>query len=139
MGKFGLEITKTVLRFLAFGDVVDEPGEDPRSVDPGFADRKFDRKGVSVAMARRRHAADADDLANASVAIALQIAVVTLPVRGRHEHRDVLADDLLFRIAEQLLGSCAEREDGADFIDDDHRVRHGREDRAQMGFGARAT
>ena len=54
-----------------------------------------------------------------------------------HQHLDVLADDLCFGIAEQLFGGRAERNDGADLIDNDHRVGHRRQDRAQVRFGVR--
>src|SRR5579872_3960008 len=128
-----------MLRLLALRDVVDKAGEDAVSVDPSFADRQFDRKGVSVTVARRRYPADPDNFSNTRVAIALEVSIVPLAIRRRHEHRYVFTRYLCFGVAEELFSSGTEREDDSHVIDDDHCVGHSREDRPQMGFGARNT
>ena len=116
--------------------VADEAGEHPLALRSRPRRPKLDREGVAVAVASRRDPADADDLALAGFAVVAEIAVMPLAVGRRHQHGDILADHLVFRIAEHLFGRGAEREDGAHFVDDDHRVGHGREDRPQVLFAS---
>ena len=51
----------------------------------------------------------------------------------RHEHLDVLLEDLFGRVAEQALGCRAEGLNETVLVDDDHCVRDGFQDRPQMG------
>ena len=54
------------------------------------------------------------------------------PHRLRHQHPDVLPDDLCGRVTEEALGGRAEGVDGSGLIDDDHGLGHGVEDRTEM-------
>src|SRR4029079_1847808 len=66
--------------------------------------------------------------------IAVHIAVVLATIRLRHQHGHVLAGDAGFLIAEQSLGSRAERLDGPLLVDNDGRIGNRVEDRAEMRF-----
>ena len=70
--------------------------------------------------------------------VAVQIAVVAFAVGRRHQHLHVLAERLGRRVAEEPLRRARERLHRAGLVDDDHGLRDGVEDRAEMRFaGAR--
>ena len=54
--------------------------------------------------------------------VAREILVVLLVIRRRHQHVDVLANDVVFGIAKQPLGRRIERLHAAVLIDDDDAV-----------------
>ena len=124
------------LGLLPLGQVADEAGEVVPLAGAHLADRQLHREGRAVLALADHDAADADDAPLAGGEIALEIAVVLLAIGRRHQHADVLADDLAGGIAEQPLGRRAEATAmRAALVDDDHRVRHGLQDRAQMRLG----
>jgi hypothetical protein len=97
--------------------------------DRHLADRQMQREGRAVAAAPGHFAADADNLLHAGGVVARQVRVVLLAIRRRHQHGDVLSDDIAFRVAEQPLGRGIERLDAAVRVDDDDRVNGRLDDR----------
>ena len=57
--------------------------------------------------------------------IARYVAVMLLPVGGRHEHTDVLPYDLVGGIPKEALGSRVERLDDAPLVNGDDPVHRG--------------
>jgi hypothetical protein len=100
-----------------------------------LADGELHREDGAVLAQALDLAADADDPPLAGGTVAGEIAVVALPVRGRHQHTDVAADDFLGTVAEQPHRRRAERADQAALIDGDDRLRHGLQSRAQPLLG----
>ena len=127
-----LQFVQPPLGLLPLGQVADEAGEQARAGPICLADRQLHREGAAVLAPPDDDAADADDAPLAGAAVAVEIAVVLFPVGLRHQHPDVLAADLVCRVAEQAFRGRAEELDGAALVDHDHRVGHGLEDRAQQ-------
>src|SRR5207244_4484336 len=48
------------------------------------------------------------------------------------EHLDPLADELIARIAEELLRLCVDEQDAAILVDDDHRIRRRFEETSEL-------
>ena len=120
---------------LPLGQVADEAGEETPVARFHFADRKLHRKGRAVLALADDHAADADDAALAGGQIALQVAVMVFAIGRRHQASLTFCPMRLGRaVAEQPLGRAAEGLDDAALVDDDHRFRHGVENRLQMRF-----
>ena len=134
MHELGLQFLQPRFGLLPLGQVADEAGEEAPVAGAHLADRQLHREGRAVLALADDHAADADDAPLAGAQIALEIAVVALAVGRRHQHLDVLADHLVRRVAEQPRSRRAEGLHDPALVDDDHRVRHGVEDRAQMRF-----
>ena len=132
--QFGLQFLQARLGLLMLGEVAHEAGEVGVAAGLHLADRKMHRKGRSIAALAGHDASDADDVAFAGRAVARDVAVVARPVGFGHQLADVLADGFVFGIAEQSLGGGAEKLNDAVTVDDDHGVRHGVEDRAQVAF-----
>jgi hypothetical protein len=84
---------------------------------------------------RGRDPPNADDLALPCRQVVGEILIVPVAVGIRHQHFDVLADDLGLRISEHLLGRGAEGKDQSTFVDHHHRVGNGGEDRPQVRLG----
>ena len=80
---------------------------------------------------------DPDDPPLSGAQITLDVAVVVLAVRRRHQDLDVLPDDLGRLVSEQALGSGAERLHDPALVDHDHRIRHGVEDRCEVGLAGK--
>ena len=129
MNELGLQLLQPALRLLPLGDVVDEAGEVTTLVRAHFANRQFDRKCCAILALADDDAADADDAALAGPFVMIEKAIVIFAIGRWHQHLDVLADDLLGRIAEQPLRGAAERLDDATLVDHDHRVRDRIQDR----------
>jgi hypothetical protein len=108
MRQFGLKILHAHLGLLALGDVVNEACKNALSVEAGFPNRKFDRKGVSIASPSRRHPADPDDLACSGPPVIGQIPIVAFAIGRRHQHRDIFAQHFIFGVAEQPFSRNAE-------------------------------
>jgi hypothetical protein len=89
----------------SFAQVVEHPCELPPTADCHLAYGKMEREHRSIASAARDLTAFANDLRVTSRQIALQVAVVLLVIRGRHQHADVSPQDLRFWITEKAL--CA--------------------------------
>ena len=109
--------------------IVKDPGELPFAVDDHLADRQVERKRRAVPAQSGHLAADADDLLHAGREIAREIGVVLLVIRRRHQHVDVLADDVALGVPEQPLGRRIERFDAAVRVDDDDAVDRRLDDR----------
>ena len=132
MDEFGLQFLQPRLGLLPFGQVADEAGEEALIAHVHFADGKLHGKGRAVVALADDDAADADDPPLAGAQIAVEVAVMIVAVRLRHQHLDILAHDLRRPIAEQPLRRGAERLHAAALVDDDHGLRDGVEDRLQM-------
>ena len=89
----------------------------------------------AVAPAARHLAADADDLGLAGLEIALEVSVVFLMLRRRHQQADIAPEDFGFGISEQPFGATVERLDDSPGVDDDDAVGRGVENRVEP-FGA---
>ncbi len=113
------------------GQITHETGEEALAVGMRLADGELHREDGAVLAQALDLAADADDPPLAGGTVAGEIAVVALPVGGRHQHAHVAADDLLGTVAEQPHRRRAERADQAALIDGDDRLRHGLQSRAQ--------
>ena len=106
--------------------------------DPHLADRKMNRKQRAVTSSSGHLAADADDPGVAGCEVSLQVPVVLLVMRRRHQHADVAAEHFGFGIAEQLLRAAVERLDDALGVDDDDAVNRRVENRVEpFGTGRR--
>jgi len=144
MKQLRLDFLQPLLGLLPLAQVADEAGEEARAARIHLADGQRHREGRSVPALADRDAAGADDALLAGAEIAREVAVMILAIGRRHQDRDVAAQNLLRAVAEQPLRSGAEGVDRAARVDDDHRVGHGGEDRAQMrlargGLGPRGA
>ena len=132
---FRLQFLQPGLGQLLVGQVADEAGEVVFVGQSQFADRQVHGEGRAVLALAHHDTADADDAALAGRQVALEVAVVLLAVRRRHQHPDVPADHFVCHVAKQTLGGRADRFDAAPFVDDDHRIGNRLENRAQPRFG----
>ena len=114
------------------GQVSHEGREQVMIANLRFADLEIDGKQRAVLAPRGDGAADTDDLGAVGLEIVGDVLVVIVPVGRTHKQADILAKHVSSVIAEQLLGSLAERGDEADIIDDDHGIRHRSKDRAEV-------
>ena len=78
----------------AGAQVVQRSGELALPADRHLADRQMQREGGAVLPPAHHLPSDADDLRHAGGEVAGEIAIVLLVIRRRHQHVDVLADDL---------------------------------------------
>src|SRR6185312_12201266 len=105
------------------------------------ADRKIHGKDGTVRAPPLYVAADADDPFFAGILIMLQILVVLVRVRRRHQHLDVAPDNLVGAVAEQPLAPLVEQLYGAGAIDDDDAVNgsvdHGAKPSVRVGHADR--
>src|SRR5690242_8850652 len=101
MDKLGLQLLQARFGFLPLGEVADESGKIALIARPHFADRKLNRESRAILALADHDAADADDALFAGLQIALEIAIVILPVWRRHQHLDVAPDHLGGTIAEE--------------------------------------
>ena len=121
-----LRLDELLLGALALGQIVDDADENRLAVLLRLADRQVHREGRAVLALADHLAADADDLASAGAVIIVEIAIVLVAIRRRHQHLDVLADDLARPIAEQRLAGRIEHQDTPRGVDQDHAVDRGR-------------
>src|SRR5262249_40910102 len=87
-----------------------------------LADREAHREGRAVLAETVYVAADTDDLALARASIIVEIGVVLLCERCRHEDVDVSADDFLCRIAEEPYRCGVEIQNTTAGVDGDDAV-----------------
>ena len=92
---------KLLFELARVGEVVQHAGELALAADEHLAHRQVEREHRAVLAPARDLAADADDRGLAGGQVAMQVAVVLLVIRRRHQHADVAAEDFRFRIAEQ--------------------------------------
>ncbi len=132
MHELGLQLLQARLGLLPLGQIADESREEALAARAHLTDRKLHRERRAVLALADDDAADADDPPLAGPQIAREIAVVILAIGRRHQPVDVGPEHLAGGIAEQALGCGAERLDETLFIDDDHRVGNGVEDRFEV-------
>ena len=132
-GTLGLFLgdAQRLLRLLAFGDVADDADEDLLPARPRFADGQFHRKGRAVLAPSLHLTPDADDALVSSGSVALQVFIMLLPVRGRHKHLDVPANNFVRTVAEQPLAGRVVFLHSASGIDDHDPVNSCRHQRMQ--------
>ena len=111
-----------VLELHALAEVVEHARELALAADHHLADREMERKHAPVPPSSRHFATFADDPGLAGREIPVEIPVVFLVIRRRHQHADVASNHLRFRIAEQPLGAAVEGLDPASGIDEDNPV-----------------
>ena len=99
-----------------------------------LADRELHREGRAIAAPADHDPADADDSPLIGALVAFDIGVVALAIRRRHQHLDVLADDVRGLQPEQAFGRRTEGLHDAVLVDDDHGVGYAVENRLQMGL-----
>ncbi len=118
------------LGLLALRQVVDDPGEEAAAVESHLADREVEGEDRAVLSPAGHLASEPDDAGLSRLQIPLQIAVVLLGVRRRHQHVDVATDDLVGPVAEEALARGVEQLDRAALVDDDDAVDTRGDDRA---------
>ncbi len=117
---------------LRLGDVADDAGKVAHAVDGEGRDRQVDGKDFAgLAPGLDLTAGGADDLGQAGGQVVGEIAVVPRLVRLGHQHLDVLAHDLVGRIAEDAHARLVEAFDAALLVDGDDAVEHIVDDGAQ--------
>ncbi len=132
--QLGLQLLQAGLGLVPLGEVADEAGEVALAARAHLADRQFHREGRAVLALPDHDSADADDPALTRHEVAGHVGVVLAAVRFRHQQADVPADHLVRAVAELAHGGRAERFDLRLLVDDDHRIGHRVEDRAQVGL-----
>src|SRR5713226_8575748 len=132
VNEFGLQLLKPRLGLLMFRQIADKAGEVGHSAGLHFANRKMHRESRSVLALTGYDSSDADDMPLAGRSVACHVSVVARAIGVWHQDTDVLADGLLFRIAELPLRGTAEELHDAVAVDDDHRIRDCFQDRLQM-------
>ena len=132
-----LRLPELLLHLLPAREVADEAGENSFAVRARFADRQLHRELRAVLGEALDQPAVADDARFAGPEIIGNVAVVLRAVGLGHQHLDVVADHFLGSISEQVRGRGAKRSYEAVLVDDDHRLRHGVEDRTQMRLARR--
>ena len=133
MHEFGLQFLEPCLGLLPLRKVADESGEEALIARAHFAHGKLHRKSRAVLALADHEPTDPDDPPLSGPEIALEIAIVVLPVGSRHQALDIRPDDFPRGKTEQPLGRRAERNDDSSLVDYDHRVGHGIEDRREVG------
>ncbi len=128
MHQLVLQLVQPLLGLLPLGKVPDEAGVEPRARAVHLADGQLHREGGAVLALADHHPADADDPPLTGPGIAVEIAVMLLTVRLRHQDPHIAADGVLGGIAEQALGGLAEGLDRPLVVDHHHCVGHGLED-----------
>ena len=137
MDEFRLQLLQPRFCLLTFREVADEAGKITLVAGLHFADGELHGKRRSILALADDHSADADDPPLSGLQITIQIAVVVFTIWRGHHDLDVLADHLFGGVAEQPLSGRAERLHDAAFVDHDHGVRHGIEDRLDVRFARR--
>ena len=95
------------------GDVPDDSSEVPRLTQVEHADGQVHREGGAVFAATDHFPSDANDFGLPALDIVGDVTVVLAAVGLRHQHLDVLADDLLRGVAEYPFGCWIEGRDRA--------------------------
>src|SRR4051812_35088138 len=94
MEQFGLEFVQTALSALLVRSVVHGANEDTLFAQTPLAHGQIHWEGGAVFPPPGHFAADAYDAFLASDSVMREVTVVLLVIRRRHEHFDVLPDDL---------------------------------------------
>src|SRR5687768_15374226 len=105
-----------------FGDVADNSRECPASAGLHLAHGQLDREGDAIFSLADDLSAHANDLRVTSPQIMSDVLVVLAPVRLRHQHADVLAENLLGSIPKHSLGGVVEQLNQAAVVDYDDAI-----------------
>jgi hypothetical protein len=132
--QFALQVLQPAFGLLPFAEVADEAGEVALVPRPHLADRELHGKGRAVLALADHDAADPDDPSLPGGHVAVEVGVVLGSVRVRHQRADVAADHLRRGPAELPFRCAGEGLHDPALVDDDHGVRHGVQDRLQVGF-----
>ena len=133
MHELGLQFLEPCLGLLPLRKVADESGEEALIARAHFSHGQLHRKSRAVLALADHEPPDPDDSPLSGPEVALEVAIVVLPVGSRHQALDIRPDDFRRGKAEQPLGRRAERMDDSVLVDHDHRVGHGIEDRREVG------
>ena len=136
MSQIRLQRLKLRFRLLFLGQVYNEAGKIALITDFCFPDFQLQRKGCAIFPAANDGSPDTDNPLFIGFYIALDIAVMRRSIRFGHQDFDIFTDYLFLIIAEHLFCRRAERTDQAIFINHDHGVGYGCQDRFQYGIGA---
>jgi hypothetical protein len=117
-----LQGARTLFRGALSRQVANDADVSAVAVFPSFADGERYGKHFAIRASRFDLASPADDVRLAGGGITLQVAVVTRTVRLRHQHVDVLADDVRGGMTEHTLGRTAESDDFSALADHDDRI-----------------
>src|SRR3546814_12334068 len=116
---------------MSLGKIADEAGEHALLVTDSLTHRKLHGKGRPITPAGQHRSANAADPALAGGKIALEIAVMAVLVRRRHEPAAIRSDYIRFQLAKQPFGGRAERHDATLLVDPEHCIEERRKDRRQ--------
>ena len=86
-----------------------------------LSDSQEDRDERTVLGLSDDAASNTDDLGLSSVHVGLEVAVVGLAVRRRHEHGNILTNNVDERVSQEILSSLVETVDGTLGVDNDGR------------------
>ena len=136
MQQLGLYLVQPALALLPLGQIAHKADELPLALELHLADEQLHGKRAAVLALADHDARGSDDVPFAGREIALQVAVVLLPVWCRHQHADVMALHLLGGETEQPLRRGAERLDDPALVDDHHRIGNGFQNRPQVRLAA---
>ena len=118
----------------AAGQVVQDARELPLAGDRDLAHRQVQRERRPVLAPSLHLTPDTDDLGPSSGQVSRQVGVVLLAIRGRHQHVDVVAEDLVRGIAEEAFGRRVEGLDASMGVDDQDGVDGRIDDRPPTRF-----
>jgi len=111
-------VGKHGIRFVAPGHVPHQAGEEGRAAALPFGERHFEREGGPVLAPALGRAGDVRDATRAGPQILLPIFVVPAAHRSRHQHLDILPDDIGRLVAKDLFHRRIGRLDDALHVDD---------------------
>ncbi|MCY1366582.1 hypothetical protein D9M69_534850 [compost metagenome] len=98
--QLGLNLLQASGRFFTLGQVAYKTREKPSTTRSHLPDGKFHGKGRSVLSLTDDNTVGSDNSLLARREVPLEIAAVFLAIGLRHQHPQVLADHLIFGIAE---------------------------------------
>ena len=122
MDEFALQAGNAVFGDAVGGEIPDKSREQTPAITRDFANSQFHWEQRAVFFARCDLASDPDDIFFARCSILDEKAIMFISVRGGHECRDIIADDLNSLKAKHTFGSRAKRANNAMFIDDDQAI-----------------
>src|SRR3954470_13988163 len=117
--KAAVELFKLLPRPDAFGNIAHDASEKAPAAARPFRNRKIKRYQRAILALTLYFTTDADDLRDAGPVIVCQVIIVLIAMQPRHQHLDVLSDDLSGLIAEDTLRGRVEGLDSTDFINND--------------------
>jgi hypothetical protein len=94
-----LRLQQLFFQLFAFGYVAYDPGEAATAILDELADGQVRGELRTILSPTGHLSADANDLSPARALVAFEVTAMLLVVRGRHQQRDILADDLVGTVA----------------------------------------